>query len=422
MDKYFIKEFRVKKLWGYRNMKISFNKDVNILIGRNASGKTTILNMLRYILTADVSKLYAVPFNEVFIKLKCFEGRDSVTIKVKSTNEGLECSVGEEEYYIDVESLRDRYIHPRFRNTRYRAVLDNYEQSVNSLVPTVWLPVSRRLPVSEGEERELRRRRDKGLESVDERLRELLEQLVVYRKTLDSELSKLHVEFQRRVFEIMLYSKKHDVYSSVKAEVLSEEQHDQLVRAFDAAGLLDTRMRKRIDEHFSAARQVVKRLDKSNGKEIVSFEDIFIIPLIQRTNSMVQFARELEDNRRKLFRPLEQYEEIFSLFLKEKRVRVSEDGELVIQSIAQTGQNLETHLLSSGEKQIVILLTQALLWQDKPVVYVADEPELSLHVSWQEKLLKSLQDLGGRIQIIVATHSPDIAGPFPNNVIDLEKA
>lgn len=123
-----------------------------------------------------------------------------------------------------------------------------------------------------------------------------------------------------------------------------------------------------------------------------------------------------------MFRPLKQYEQIVSSFLNKKRVKVSEDGELIIRSLAQKEQNLETHLLSSGEKQIVILLTQALLWEDKPVVYIVDEPELSLHVSWQGKLLKSLQDLAGRIQIIVATHSPDISGPFPNNVIDLEKA
>jgi len=112
---------------------------------------------------------------------------------------------------------------------------------------------------------------------------------------------------------------------------------------------------------------------------------------------MVQFARELEDNRRKLFSPVERYEQIVSSFLNEKRIKVSEDGSLVIQSLAQKEQNLEINLLSSGEKQIVILLTQALLWEDKQVVYVVDEPELSLHVSWQEKLLKSLQDLGGSI-------------------------
>lgn len=423
MDKYFIKEFRVKKLWRYRNMKISFNKDVNILIGQNASGKTTILNLLRYILTADVWNLYEIPFNEVVIKLKCFEGSGSLLIKVKSTDAGLECTVGQDDYLIEVESLRDRFMHPRYRHGRLQAVLDEFEESVKNLVPAVWLPVSRRLPVPEDEERELRRRRpDKWLESVDARLRELLEELVVYRKSLDSELSKLHVEFQKHVFEIMLYSKKHDKLFATKPEALTQDQHDQLVRAFDAVGLLDSKMVTRIDEHFSAAQEVMKRVKRKGEQLSIDIKDIFIIPLIQRTNSMVQFARELENKRITLFRPLKQYEQIVSSFLNKKRVKVSEDGELIIRSLAQKEQNLETHLLSSGEKQIVILLTQALLWEDKPVVYIVDEPELSLHVSWQGKLLKSLQDLAGRIQIIVATHSPDISGPFPNNVIDLEKA
>lgn len=428
MAQYFIKEFRVKKLWGYRNMKISFNKDVNILIGRNASGKTTILNLLRYILTADVSNLYEIPFSEVVIRLKNFEGKTSCLINIKSTDAGLKCTVGEQEYDINVESLQDRFMHPRYKHSSFRLVLDEFEESVKDLVPAVWLPVSRRLPVPEGEEQDIRlRRRDKWLESVDAQLRELLEQLVVYRKSLDSELSKLHIEFQRRVFEIMLYSKKHDESFATEPDTLTKDQHDQLIRAFDAAGLLDIRMNKRIDEHFSVAEEVIKRL-KMGGTEkdkktemAVSFKDLLIIPLIQRTNSMVQFASKLEDSKKKLFNPVVRYEEIVSSFLNEKIVRVGEDGNLIIQSLAQKGQDLEPHLLSSGEKQIVILLTQALLWEDKPVVYVVDEPELSLHVLWQGKLLKSLQDLGGRIQIIVATHSPDISGPFPNNVIDLEK-
>ena len=53
------------------------------------------------------------------------------------------------------------------------------------------------------------------------------------------------------------------------------------------------------------------------------------------------------------------------------------------------------------------------------MVYIADEPELSLHISWQEKLLESLVSLDGKIQVIVATHSPDIVGKFEDNIIDL---
>jgi len=429
MADYFIKEIRIKKLWGYRNMKISFNRDVNILIGRNASGKTTILNLLRYILTADVLNLCQIPFHEVAINLKSFEGSTSCLIKIRSTNDGLKCFVDKQEYEIDAELLQERYMHPRYKQSGFRRVLDDFEDHVKNLVPAVWLPVSRRLPLPEDEGRDIRMRQSsKWLESVDARMRELLQQLVVYRKSLDSELSKLHVEFQKSIFGIMLYSKKHDALGAVRADPLTKEHHDQLVWAFDAAGVLDTIMRKRIDDHFSAAEEVTRHMNelfskKDKGRGIpVTYKDLFIIPLIQRTNSMVQFARELEDSRKKLFDPVNRYEEIVSSFLNEKKVRVGEDGRLIVLSSALKDQNLETHLLSSGEKQIVILLTQALLWEDKPVVYVADEPELSLHVSWQGKLLKSLQDLGGTIQIIVATHSPDIAGPFPNNVIDLEEA
>jgi predicted ATP-dependent endonuclease of OLD family len=54
------------------------------------------------------------------------------------------------------------------------------------------------------------------------------------------------------------------------------------------------------------------------------------------------------------------------------------------------------------------------------VVYVADEPELSLHVEWQEILLRSLINLAEELQLVVATHSPDIVGEFQDHVIKLE--
>ena len=92
-------------------------------------------------------------------------------------------------------------------------------------------------------------------------------------------------------------------------------------------------------------------------------------------------------------------------------------GKLKIESSSPS--ELNPFILSSGEKQILILLTQALLRVDEPVVYIADEPELSLHVLWQEKLLESLVSLSGQIQVIVATHSPDIVGKFRDKVIKL---
>ena len=50
MRNYLIESFKITKLWGYRDIDLTFNRDVNCLIGVNGSGKTTILNLLLFYL------------------------------------------------------------------------------------------------------------------------------------------------------------------------------------------------------------------------------------------------------------------------------------------------------------------------------------------------------------------------------------
>ena len=76
--------------------------------------------------------------------------------------------------------------------------------------------------------------------------------------------------------------------------------------------------------------------------------------------------------------------------------------------------------LSSGEKQLFILLAEAVLMNQHTVISITDEPELSLHIAWQRNLLSSIRKLNSNAQIIVATHSPEIAGGFPDKIIDME--
>ena len=203
----------------------------------------------------------------------------------------------------------------------------------------------------------------------------------------------------------------------------SQEDKRQLLQAFTDVGFLDTRIKKRIDEHFAAAEEAMERL---SGK--TQFGDIrdflfFVFPLINRTKSMVGFAQELERKRTELFAPLHSYESVVNSFISNRQITVTDKGQLSITTHVKKPNSglLEWRHLSSGEKQILILLTQALLSEREPVVYVADEPELSLHVKWQEMLMASLIKLAGRCQFIVATHSPDIAGGFFQYIIDLSK-
>ncbi|MEZ5672753.1 MAG: AAA family ATPase [Thiotrichaceae bacterium] len=69
---------------------------------------------------------------------------------------------------------------------------------------------------------------------------------------------------------------------------------------------------------------------------------------------------------------------------------------------------LSPYDLSSGEKQMLMILLTALVQNNKPTVMIMDEPELSLHTDWQEKLIDYIRQLNENVQIIIATHSPSI--------------
>lgn len=58
--------------------------------------------------------------------------------------------------------------------------------------------------------------------------------------------------------------------------------------------------------------------------------------------------------------------------------------------------------------------------EGEPVVYIADEPELSLHVKWQEMLTDAISELNPDAQIVFATHSPDIVSDKTDNIINME--
>lgn len=433
MNQYYISQFTVKNMWGYKSYPITFFNDVNVIIGPNASGKTTLINILYDALTANVERLCRTEFSDVSIVLKSFEGDKTKTVSVQQSSEELQISVDKDSFKLPLApfkhfregaTLDDVRAFEFARRRRGRFELPELQQRLHGLVPAVWLPVSRRLPIADEEEMARRSLHRRPLESVDECLAGLVDQLQRYRLSLNAELSELRKDFQRHSLENILYDKQHDRTFRNPTSLVppTEEDKQKLLQAFRDVGFVDSRMETRINEHFAVAKQAIDRLKKQAGEKLaIDFETFLILPLIARTRSIVEFAQELETKRGKLFAPLHEFESIVNSFLNEKSVKVSDRGELVITPERQQRGLLEWRHLSSGEKQILILLTQALLSARTPLVYVADEPELSLHVSWQEKLLGALTRIAGRCQFIVATHSPDIAAGFGNRVIDLAR-
>jgi predicted ATPase len=79
-----------------------------------------------------------------------------------------------------------------------------------------------------------------------------------------------------------------------------------------------------------------------------------------------------------------------------------------IMFIGRENKVITSYQLSSGEKQMLIILLTALVQDNKPSVMIIDEPEISLHTDWQEQLIDNIRNLNPNAQIIIATHSPFI--------------
>ncbi|MEG2854739.1 AAA family ATPase [Bacteroides sp.] len=74
----------------------------------------------------------------------------------------------------------------------------------------------------------------------------------------------------------------------------------------------------------------------------------------------------------------------------------------------QDDELLFPYKLSSGEKQMLIILLTALVQDNAHCVLFMDEPEASLHIEWQQKLIAMIRELNPNVQIILSTHSPAV--------------
>ena len=74
----------------------------------------------------------------------------------------------------------------------------------------------------------------------------------------------------------------------------------------------------------------------------------------------------------------------------------------------QDGEQLLPYKLSSGEKQMLVILLTVLVRNEEHCVLFMDEPEASLHIEWQQKLIGMIRDLNPNVQLILTTHSPAV--------------
>jgi ABC-type cobalamin/Fe3+-siderophores transport system ATPase subunit len=113
-------------------------------------------------------------------------------------------------------------------------------------------------------------------------------------------------------------------------------------------------------------------------------------------------AKEISERIQKLFSSID------NLFNNtRKKIEIDSTNNIVFKNDTGT---ITLEQLSSGEKQLLLILFKVFLMDDEPYVLFMDEPEISLHISWQQDMIKTLRELNPNCQLIIATHSPSIFG------------
>ncbi|CRM86325.1 putative bacteriocin export ABC transporter, lactococcin 972 group [Pseudomonas sp. 22 E 5] len=131
--------------------------------------------------------------------------------------------------------------------------------------------------------------------------------------------------------------------------------------------------------------------------------------------------KERRDFQASIFAKIDKYFDAVNAFLEQKELHYVPDSSRRVPKVGlkfKDGAWSSIRVMSSGERQLLTMLYAVTKMSSDSLVLI-DEPELSLHIDWQEELLsKMMGQLGGR-QIIVCTHSPSIASDYREFMIEV---
>ena len=431
-----IKNIEVKGFWWRSKATASFFTDVTIFIGKNGTGKTTFINLIAAILTVDLVQLSTIQFAEATINLVDLNKKSGRKITVTTEQETssylsvYEYKIGTKKYNVYLDTRLRRYLLER-ENARVERESFRYissesrreyltlKRDIGELVEVSQISVNRQAS-SDNFEVDTRQKNT----AVDERLQQLFERFSRYQLKLETQLNERSTKFQQEALASLLYNEEFDEFNSRRLSTISEidleTQEDKLSSAFKELGIQGKS--EQIKKHINKLREAIKGLKESSTKGTVEVADVFALPLVSRTNKIIDLLNKSEEYKRKITEPRQNFFDTLQSFMSNKKfIYDNKLGVLRFSLDVVKNESFMWSSLSSGEKQLLIQFMEVILQESRSLIFIADEPELSLHVTWQEKLLKALRDLNENAQLIVATHSPDIVAEFSENVIDMEK-
>lgn len=423
---YKIRKVQVAGFWNKYKIETDLDDSVNIFIGKNGTGKTTFINLIEAALTVNLESLISTKFDELTIFLQKNKSNRKITVtKIEHDLQykELQYKIGTSVHRIPILSARDLRnfnsgrIHPKY--IREKLAIKN---SLEKLIRLSYLSVSREKIFNDSIEE---RNPNEIYNAIDNRLEQLISDLTVYQLELETEVGKLSKKFQEDVLKIMLFDEELDHINITKhIDINLEEIQAGLSKAYSVLGILDSTTEEKIEIHTAALKKAVEKINtslQSEEKMPIFPNDVTPLALVRRTKKIIDLSSKLEEDKKYTFKRVDNYINLLNKFHSNKYFSLQGSKKGAIGIYGDNQIRIDYSDLSSGEKQLLILLTETLLQKENNSIFIADEPELSLHIEWQRMIISSIRELNPNSQIILATHSPEIVGKNLRSVVNMEK-
>lgn len=341
-----------------------FNSDLNILTGRNGSGKTTIMKLIWFIISGNV--IYAL--KEIDFKV-CTLVTDGYTITVTRT--------GSAHCKIELEVDGERFVfEDDDGDPDFEPFMESAEDKANPyIVPagsSIFFPTFRRI---------------EGGFSMSANVTSRARQSNRPEHDIDETLSTI----SRKL------SNKHHIFISA---ISTQDVTSLLLRRYAAFSEDINGYQESVSKH------VIEKIRQYENTQSARQE---ADALLSETRAEIE---KIEEFRSETMKPLDAIRILVEKLFQHTGISF---GKRL--SFGDAAVAVSSEALSAGEKQMLSFICYN-AFHKNTVVFI-DEPELSLHVDWQRQLYPILKSQESGNQFIFATHSPFIYAKYPDKEVSV---
>lgn len=419
-----LQSFTIRKLFNERDVHITFDSNMRILVAENGYGKTTILNALYYIVTGDAPRLKSIEFDSLELHFS-----DNEKFEIKHTDLEYSSAFKEKGFLEHLQALLspkltdeliDSYFTLPAQRFKASSLFKTAAKATGFPEATLFNYLTRFIGQEEGSAHV---KSKKKFARIRAKFPKNVLYLPTYRRVeidlATSEEEAPHhgsINFGMRDVETLIQQITQEIltssvewFSKVNGQMLSQlaegfkldEELKESIKKPEAVKIVLDRIGNNID---SGTKAKISSLIESDA--IFNDHD----PLIYFLSNLVKVYEQQKENDQ----TIQAFTEVCNRYLGDKKIKYNESSVSVEIIRRKNNRPVPMEALSSGEKQIISLFAKLYLQKHRSFAIFFDEPELSLSMEWQKTLLPDILNSGKCSFLFSTTHSPFI---FENELV-----